>query len=206
MLLASKPDLLLIDMSLSGVDSLSVLQTAHSSGVRPIVVAIISVPSGYTIGMLDDLQIVYLLRKPCEIEITAARLIDIARYPHKKVSFEPDNMERLGGLIQALGFQSEQRQYPVLLETLVCYAANPEQSITKSLYPAVAKKLGGHGTRIEKAVRDIIKNVWQTRDDHVWRFFFPANVNKVPPQPPTNRQFILRLTQILLDMTEKTSK
>lgn len=202
MLLSHKPDILVLDLTLPGLDGLSILQTAFLKGVRPAVLVTVSIMGYYVDSSLEQLGVAYVMRKPCDVKATALRILEIAGCPNAPVISEPDNRERAEGMLQVLGFPSEHDNYPCVLETILAYADNPDQSFTKDLYPFVAEKLGGSWKRVEKAIRDLMDIAWSNGSEQVWRAFFPA-VFKKEPRRPTNSVFIKQLAK-MLDNTSKT--
>ena len=197
MLLLNEIDILILDLTISGIDGISILKAAFSSGIRPTVVATVSITGYYINSSLEQLGVVYVMRKPCHVNATARRIIEISQYPKGAVNCEPDNRERAEGMLQVLGFKPQLHQYPFLLEALLLYKEDPKQSITKVLYPKVAKKLGGNWTRVEKSIRDLIKFVWTTRDEQIWKAFFPENAYNDNLRAPSNKQFLHHLSDML---------
>ena len=69
----------------------------------------------------------------------------------------------------------------------------------KQLYPDIAKALDISDWRaVEHSIRKAIFSAWQQRDDVVWSKYFPQD-RQTQSLPPSNKQFISRLTQMLLD-------
>ena len=69
---------------------------------------------------------------------------------------------------------------------------NPNQSITKELYPNVAKICGGTSGRVEKAIRNVIHDAWLRRDERNWAILFPPD-RQGRVSVPTNSEFITRI-------------
>lgn len=90
--------------------------------------------------------------------------------------------------------------YRCLVDAVEMYYADPEQSLTKEVYPAVGRCTGqGNGIRVEKNVRDAITAAWREHDPEVWAGYFPKN------QKPTNGQFISRIAE-MLDIWQAVAK
>ena len=84
------------------------------------------------------------------------------------------------------------RGYSCVREGILLTIQNPDQRITKELYPAVAAICGGNALRVERAIRSAIESAWMNRDDRVWRMYFPPDATGQIPRP-TNSEFISRL-------------
>lgn len=82
--------------------------------------------------------------------------------------------------------------YRCLVITIPMYHDDPEQSLTKEIYPAVAKCLNCFSwKKVEKNIRDAISVAWHDRDIAVWQRFFPKE------RRPSNGEFISRISEIL---------
>ena len=83
--------------------------------------------------------------------------------------------------------------YKYLTIAIPCCAINGTQSLSKEIYPYVARCLGytdWHG--VERAIRMVILDAWVQRDMETWEEYFP-NEKKVP----TNKRFIAVLAERL---------
>ena len=78
-------------------------------------------------------------------------------------------------------------------EEMPMFAENPQQLLTKELYPAVAGICGCKDSRsVEHSIRKAIHAAWQHRDIAIWRkYFTDRNIC------PSNKEFICRLAEIL---------
>lgn len=82
--------------------------------------------------------------------------------------------------------------YRSLIAAIPMYREDPEQSLSKEIYPAVARLLGCRSwQQVEKNIRDAISSAWKSRDPEVWAEYFP------PDHKPTNGEFISRIAEIL---------
>ena len=72
---------------------------------------------------------------------------------------------------------------------LPIFAKNPQQTLTKELYPDIAKLHGKSGAQVERSIRNAIEQAWQHRDERIWRMYFsPAPDGSIPR--PTNGQLL----------------
>ena len=67
------PDILILDLMLPELDGLTLLERMYTSGLRPVVLAVTPIISGYVYSCAQRLGIEYIVRKPCEIEAIAAK-------------------------------------------------------------------------------------------------------------------------------------
>lgn len=78
------------------------------------------------------------------------------------------------------------------------------QSITKELYPSVARQFGCNSAQVERSIRNAIQGAWNQRNDSLWaQIFQPDETGTVPR--PSNATFITRLAdRLVLDQMQIT--
>ena len=189
-----QPDVLVLDLMLTGTDGISVLQEAHGLGLKPVTVATSCYISDYVLSALEALQVSYLMRKPCSLQALASRVLDAAGPDPEE---EPDSLRTaVAGIFLHLGLRQNLLGYRYLTEAVLAYYRDPRQSVTKELYPAAAQVLGGTGAQAERAIRTCIQDAYVKRSEAVWRLYFPAGrdgrVRKV-----TNTHFIAKIADCL---------
>ena len=83
--------------------------------------------------------------------------------------------------------------YKCLTIAIPCYAINDIQSLSKEIYPYVAKHLEYMDWRgVERAIRTVIHDAWEDRDLERWEECFPNQT-----KAPTNKEFIAILAERL---------
>ena len=84
---------------------------------------------------------------------------------------------------------------------------NPELigSITKQLYPSVAKAYGTTSSRVERAIRHAIEVAWDRGDIDVINSFFGYTVQSTRGKP-TNSEFIALVADSLRLKNKKTAQ
>jgi two-component system response regulator (stage 0 sporulation protein A) len=91
-----------------------------------------------------------------------------------------------------MGFHTNLCGYRYLLSALCILWENPGQSLTKELYPAVAKLHKGSWQQIEHGIRLSIANAWERRSGDGWELYFSDEETK-----PTNSVFLTRMAQCM---------
>lgn len=96
-------------------------------------------------------------------------------------------------LLIDLYFPTETKGYYCLVSAISLYHADPWQSLTKEIYPAVGQLagLGKNEKRVEKLIREAVQKAWKRRDRRIWDQYFPGE------EKPTNREFISKLSEVL---------
>lgn len=101
--------------------------------------------------------------------------------------------EQTADMLHELEFPSHRLGYKQLCTAIPRFSTDDTQSLTKDLYPYLAKHYAYLDWRApESAIRDVIVAVWEERDPVVWEKYFP-NLKKAP----SNKQFIATLAERL---------
>lgn len=189
LILAFKPDLLVLDMMLPGLDGISILEEAARCGVRPVVLAVTKYPTDYMIEAAARYGVGYMMVKPCKISAIVARLQDLAEHLEPPAVSHPEPRTAVANILLLLGISTKLRGYAYLREAILEMASRPGQSVTKELYPAVGKICGATRIQVERSIRNAINKAWENRDETRWRMYFPAAPGGVSERP-TNAVFI----------------
>lgn len=186
-----QPDLVLLDLMLPGLDGITILERAVASGVRPTVLATTCFDSEYTLEQAAQLGVCYVMKKPCDLRATVARLSDLNQRIRKKPTASADPRVHVSNLLTALGISTKWKGYNSLREAILLMAQERDRSMTKELYPAVAEICGGDSKSVEHTCRIAIEKAWANRDHRLWQVYFPTEGQG--GKRPSNRAFISRL-------------
>lgn len=188
-----QPDILILNLMLPYVDGLTLLQEAPFH--PPVILAITMHLTAYVEQAVTALGIDYTMIAP-SAKAVVLRLKDLlSRY-----SFPPGNADpstKTLHHLRLLNFPTHLDGYRQLCIALPLFAKNPQQTLTKELYPAVAKQCGcKDGRSVEHSIRKAIFAAWQQRDNATWRkYFSPGPRGRIIC--PTNKEFICRLAELL---------
>lgn len=96
-------------------------------------------------------------------------------------------------MLHELGFPVHLIGYKQLCIAIPQYSMNDNQSLTKDLYPYMAKCFRYYSWRaVERAIRNVIQVAWENRNPAVWEDYFPG-LRKAP----SNKQFIATIAERL---------
>ena len=181
-------DCLVLDLMLPELDGISMLEAAVSRGVRPIVIAISPLFTQYTFDVAEALGIGYMIRRPCPVQAVVARMLDL----NQRVNPIWASREQVNRFLLWLGVPTVYNGYLPLVEALMLLAEDPSQSITKVLYPEVAKRIGSGSKAVERNIRSAIEHAWNSRNAERWQQLFPELDER-----PSNSLFFSRALETL---------
>lgn len=116
----------------------------------------------------------------------------------KIVITEHDMMERVSEILHELGVPAHIKGYPYVRKAIVFAVKDPEtmESITKIMYPTLAKYFGTTSSRLERAIRHAIEVAWDRGDVDVFQKYFGYTIQSSRGKP-TNSEFIAMLSDKL---------
>lgn len=184
------PDILILNLMLPYMDGLSVLQ---ETDFHPTVILAITMHvSAYVEQAVTALGIDYTMIAP-SVEAVVLRLNDLVR----QNAAPPTGTDLPGRVIHhlhQLGIPTHLDGYQQLCVALPLFVQNPQQFLTKELYPAVARLCGSKDSRaVEHSIRKAIQAAWKHRDNAVWRKYFTRGLTHCP----TTKEFLCRLAELL---------
>ena len=202
------PDLFIMDLMLPELDGLTLLQQLHEMGIHPTVLATTRLVNDYVISATTKLGVEYLMIKPCDIRAIVGRVRDLSSQKQPRPTLSaPNRRTHVSNMLTALGINSKLRGYNYLRVAILSMLENPMQSITKELYPAVARQLHCTPSQVERSIRNAIQQAWEKRNDDTWLQFFQGSEDGSVPRP-SNATFIchladrVQLDQMQLDLTK----
>lgn len=192
-----RPDVLVLDLMLGGMDSISILQAVRDTGVCTKVVAISSYIGPYTAAMLEDFHVLHLVKTPCDSRQLAGRITDVALWESETEKLDI----RIRNTLVTLGFKMNTESYRIIECAIKLYLQDPGQPLTARLYPAVAEMCSGSATQVEKAIRTGVESAWKHGNENVWRLYFGSGKHGKVTKP-SNGDFLARMAMCFLEKTE----
>lgn len=199
----SKPDLVVMDIILSQMDGVEVLQSLEerSEAGRPKILVV----SGLARGTMADLAVRHgadhYMTKPCRSEVICERirqLTGLDRENNLACSHQYSMESRVTAIIHEIGVPAHIKGYHYLREAILYSIDNIEaiNAVTKILYPEVAKRFNTTPSRVERAVRHAIEVAWDRGDLETLQKYFGYTVSNVKGKP-TNSEFIAMIADRL---------
>lgn len=202
------PDVVLADIFMPNIDLLGVMQHLSSSPkeTRPLVMAFSSYKTASLEAELLESGATYIFIKPFDFTMLAERIIRFSGWqsdsaPVKKkdgIVTEHDLEIMVTDVLHQVGVPAHIKGYHYLREAILMSVKNREavNSITKLLYPTVAKKYTTTSSRVERAIRHAIEVAWERGDLDVLNSIFGFTINNEKGKP-TNSEFIAMIADNL---------
>lgn len=189
-----RPDVLVMDLALPGLDGISLLQQIAPLPIRPKILLTTCFMSPYVEAAISAFRVDMLVLKPCKVDILAERILDLteADEPQLLMRFKPRST--VATMLMDLNIPSKRRGFAYLELGIRLYLENPGQALTKTIYPDVAKEFYTQSEAVERAIRQVIHESWDKRNDKMWRMYFCPGREGIIPRP-TNAEFISRLAE-----------
>jgi two-component system response regulator (stage 0 sporulation protein A) len=210
LVLTEKPDVLLTDLILSGLDGLAVLEKLSTvpDADRPAVIIISGFSSEHTLAEASSLGASYFMQKPCDIPALLSRIrmvsgkarsAGIGAGASAKPMRQEQSLESLvTEIIHEIGVPAHIKGYQYLREAIILTINDMDiiNAVTKVLYPTVAKKFSTTPSRVERAIRHAIEVAWDRGDLETLQKFFGYTVSNIKGKP-TNSEFIAMIADRL---------
>jgi len=195
-LLEQKPDILILDLTLSRLDGLGVLKAVSSMPEKPAILVTSAFLTDHVTGMLNAYNVQYFMRKPYTFRALTERLGEIwdsisAKADQLSLRSSANIEAMVTSIIHEIGVPAHIKGYQYLREAIIIAVNDMDviNAITKVLYPQVAKTFQTTPSRVERAIRHAIEVAWDRGDLDTLQRFFGYTVSNTKGKP-TNSEFI----------------
>lgn len=205
---AEKPDVVLADVFMPNLDIIGVLNGIKGidGKERPMVMAMSSFDNQRLEKETLDAGASYYFLKPFDINTMAERIIQLSGWKNEispvvvkdNVVTDPELELMVTEIIHQIGVPAHIKGYHYLREAIILSVKNSDiiNSVTKLLYPTVAKNHGTTSSRVERAIRHAIEVAWDRGDIDVLNSYFGYTIQNDRGKP-TNSEFIAMISDKL---------
>lgn len=195
MVLRLKPDLLVCEFWLSGLDGMGITRAIRETpGIKQPKIMIVTGINNMDMAREATYSgASYAMLKPFDMKFMHDQMLFVAggivKDTHKE---KTDNLEtQVTKIIHQIGVPAHIKGYQYLRTAILMTVEDSEiiNSVTKVLYPSVAKKYGTTSSRVERAIRHAIEVAWDRGDLEVLNSIFGYTVQNSRGKP-TNSEFI----------------
>ena len=195
------PDVVVMDAILPHMDAIELMKKVQASGgKRPQFIVTSAYDNPFIEKQVMQGGAAYFMLKPFEISALGERITSLTQGGMTgRNAPGTENMEIVvTDVIHQLGVPAHIKGYHYLREAILSSIEDPEllESVTKLLYPTVAKRFDTTSSRVERAIRHAIEIAWDRGNLDTLNAFFGYTVNTCKGKP-TNSEFIALITDKL---------
>ena len=220
LIIASKPDVVLLDVIMPHLDGLGVLEKLITSNIElPICIMLSAVGQDNVTAQAINLGAQYYILKPFKMDVLMKRIRELIEKPvqpkpviklptkENKANYVEFNIQsskeeileiKVTNIIHEIGVPAHIKGYQYLRDGIIMVVNNIEviNQITKQLYPDLAKKYKTTPSRVERAIRHAIEVAWNRGQLETVESIFGYTVNSNKGKP-TNSEFIAMIADKL---------
>ncbi len=196
------PDVLIMDAFMLHIDALGVLRQLSEMPLKskPVVVVLSGVDNPRFEKEVLSSGADYYFLKPFDVEVLAQRIMQMKEWsdPTAGKSNDSDIEIIISDIMHQIGVPAHIKGYHYLRYAIILSMENPDMisSVTKVLYPSVAKRFATTASRVERAIRHAIEVAWDRGDVDVLASFFGYTIQSSRGKP-TNSEFIAMIADKL---------
>ena len=188
-----KYDLVLLDLIMPKKDGLYVLEELKKRKLQKNIIVETSYNAPDVIRKVSEYGVNYYILKPFELQDLESRILEVfEKQQSKTLNLYNNNLEiSVTKILHELGMPSHIKGYQYLREAIMMSVEDVEMlnSITKILYPSIAKKYQTTPSRVERAIRHAIEVAWSRGKMETLDALFGYTIN-IGKGKPTNSEFI----------------
>ena len=214
---AFRPDVVLIDTWLPGLDVVQVIRGAlalsYTPGKPPAFIVLSYAQNKNIFCEAIEAGADYCMLKPLDFACLSDRMQRIRRLrageekgsavtapgiPEKRPQPDPDLESQVTRVIHQIGVPAHIKGYQYLRTAILMVMSDSDviNSVTKILYPAVAKQYATTASRVERAIRHAIEVAWDRGDIDTLNSYFGYTI-QMSRGKPTNSEFIAMIADNL---------
>jgi len=210
MIMEKKPDVVILDIIMPHLDGLGVLEKVNSTlnKNRPIFIILSAVGQDRITQKALSLGAEYYVIKPFDMKVLASRIRQLKSHVSNEVvtkgdyqtyvnnnynivSEKRDIEVEVTNIMHEIGVPAHIKGYQYLRDAIIMATEDLEiiNSITKQLYPTIAKRYNTTSSRVERAIRHAIEVAWGRGRIEAINSIFGYTIS-MGKGKPTNSEFI----------------
>lgn len=196
---AETPDVVVADLWMPGLDAIELMKKVNRTlKSKPVFMICAPCENDFALRQVMQEGAAYCLVKPFDFRMLGDRINQVMGYDILEDSpslspsrTSPDLEVVVTEMIHQLGVPAHIKGYHYLRRAIIHSVKDPEmlESVTKLMYPTVAKEYTTTPSRVERAIRHAIEIAWDRGDVETLNSFFGYTVNTGKGKP-TNSEFI----------------
>ena len=193
-----RPDIIVMELVLTGMDGMDVLEELTKVENRPKILVLSGFMRGNTVDLVAAKGADFYLTKPCWAGKVCERIRQITSAVEMENDPAMDLEAQVTAIIHDVGVPAHIKGYQYLREAILIAVNDMDviNAVTKVLYPEVAKRFGTTASRVESAIRHAIEVAWDRGDLETLQKYFGYTVSNAKGKP-TNSEFIAMIADRL---------
>lgn len=199
------PDVVVIESFMAKLDAIGVMKEVNLSEGNKAKFIIVS---GYNNKFIEQEAMAggacYYMLKPIDVRSLCDRIVSIGQHIKMEAkavmkTVESNDLETIvTDIILTLGVPAHVKGYHYIRQSIMLCIEDSAMinSVTKLLYPTVAKIYQTTASRVERAIRHAIEIAWDRGDVDILNSYFGYTIN-VGRGKPTNSEFIAMIADKL---------
>ena len=196
-------DVAIIDAFMTNLDALGVVNGIANNKNKPFIMIMSGSDNQRFEQEILSAGADYYLLKPFDVNILAQRVTQLTNWSKSKsdtgkLREANDLIVTVSEIMHQLGVPAHIKGYLYLREAIILSINDSEMmsSVTKVLYPTVAKRYATTSSRVERAIRHAIEVAWDRGDVDVLSSYFGYTIHNERGKP-TNSEFIAMISDKL---------
>lgn len=196
-------DVVVMDAFMANLDALGVITEISDDETRPLIMIMSSTDNQRFEQEILSAGADYYFLKPFDINILAQRISQLTGWVKSESGTVSRNNTNdlqvtVSEIMHQIGVPAHIKGYQYLREAIVLSINDREMmsSVTKVLYPTVAKMYSTTASRVERAIRHAIEVAWDRGDVDVLSSYFGYTIQNTRGKP-TNSEFIAMISDKL---------
>ena len=208
-MLSVRPQVVLLDAFMPGLDALAVKQKYNAAGERHTAFFVTGAfQSEEMVQELLDEGFAYYFVKPFDENVLASRVLKVALGHEKRVlvqtSVDSDELT-VTEILHQIGVPAHIKGYQFLRDAILLTMDEPDyiNAVTKRLYPEIAKKNGTTASRVERAIRHAIEVAWDRGDVDTLNSYFGYTIHNLRGKPTNSECIAMIADKMRLDKRQR---
>jgi len=198
------PDVVFMNAFMTRIDAIGILHSIKHLNIekKPVMIVMSTDNNGSISSQVIEAGASYFFAMPFDNDILAERISELAGKTEfskpvihriQNIQFDStDNVEIIvTRIFHQIGVPAHIKGYHYLREAIILAIQDIDiiNSVTKQLYPSVAKKFETTSSRVERAIRHAIEVAWDRGDVDILNSYFGYTIHNSRGKP-TNSEFI----------------